>query len=222
MGIVDLTLDLDLVADLKAHRTPGGCTMASPMTLHISRPCHMRCTPQALDRPSPAHDIVNQSVGRRGGMKAAWARLHGMSVAVEGGQEEADTIMQTDPQCNVGTQPPVAGCCHVPSDMVVPPPVAPSHRCWWVCASPDRKSFLAPNRCVADHMQRPCTAQCCPPPTSWRCGDWGGGGAGAGGSICAVRALRCTFTAGLPGMGCLLPPPKMPPKESKLLGTRTV
>ena len=28
--------------------------MASPMTLHIGRPCHVRCTPQALDRPFPA------------------------------------------------------------------------------------------------------------------------------------------------------------------------
>ena len=44
-------LDLDLVADLKAHRTPWGSTMASSTTLHIGRPCHVRCTPQALDGP---------------------------------------------------------------------------------------------------------------------------------------------------------------------------
>ena len=47
-------LDLDLGADLKPHRTPRGSTMASPTTLQIGRPCHMRCTPQALDGPFPA------------------------------------------------------------------------------------------------------------------------------------------------------------------------
>ena len=31
-------LDSDLVADLKAHRTPEGGTMVSPTTLHIGRP----------------------------------------------------------------------------------------------------------------------------------------------------------------------------------------
>ena len=31
-----------------------------------------------------------------------------------------------------------------------------------------------------------------------------------------VSALHATLTAGVLGMGWLLPPPKMPPKESKL------
>ena len=35
-------LDLDLVADPEARGTPGGSTMASPTTLHIGRPCHMK------------------------------------------------------------------------------------------------------------------------------------------------------------------------------------
>ena len=48
-------------------------------------------------------------------------------------------------------------------------------------------------------------------------GGWGGGG-GSGG----VSALRTTFTAVPPGMGWLLSPPKMPPKESKPLGPRPV
>ena len=44
-------MGLDVVADLKAHRTPRGSTMASATTLHIGRPWHVRCTPQALDGP---------------------------------------------------------------------------------------------------------------------------------------------------------------------------
>ena len=41
--------DLDLLADVKAQKTPqGGSTMASPTALHTGRPCHVRCTPQAL------------------------------------------------------------------------------------------------------------------------------------------------------------------------------
>ena len=48
-------LDLDLVADLKAHGlTGGGCSKVSPATLHIGRPCHMRCTPQDLHRTFPS------------------------------------------------------------------------------------------------------------------------------------------------------------------------
>ena len=47
--------DSGLVADLKAHRTPGECSRASLTTLHIGCPCHMRCTPWALGGPSPAH-----------------------------------------------------------------------------------------------------------------------------------------------------------------------
>ena len=43
-------LDLDLEA-VKAHKPPGGCTMASLATLHLGQPCHMRCTPKALDSP---------------------------------------------------------------------------------------------------------------------------------------------------------------------------
>ena len=31
----------DLVADLKAHRTPGGCTTTSASALHIGWTCHM-------------------------------------------------------------------------------------------------------------------------------------------------------------------------------------
>ena len=42
------------------------------------------------------------------------------------------------------------------------------------------------------------------------------------GSICATRVPRTTLMAGSPGMGWLLPPPKMPPKESKPLGPRRV
>ena len=44
-------LDVDLEADHEAHGTPGGCTMASLMTLHIGRPRHMKCTPRAHDGP---------------------------------------------------------------------------------------------------------------------------------------------------------------------------
>ena len=40
------------------------------------------------------------------------------------------------------------------------------------------------------------------------------------GSICAAHAT--TVTAGLPGLGWLLPPPKMSSMESKPLGTRPV
>ena len=53
MGL-ELDLDLGLVADRKAHRMPRmrwGCTMASPTRLHIGRPCHLSCTPRALDGP---------------------------------------------------------------------------------------------------------------------------------------------------------------------------
>ena len=42
-------LGLDWEADLMAHRRPGWCTMASPTTLHIGRPCHIRCTRRALN-----------------------------------------------------------------------------------------------------------------------------------------------------------------------------
>ena len=41
-----------------------------------------------------------------------------------------------------------------------------------------------------------------------------------GGSIYTACTPCATVTAGLPGMGCLLAPPEMPPKESKRLGTR--
>ena len=43
---------------------------------------------------------------------------------------------------------------------------------------------------------------------------------GGGGGIC-VRTMRC-FCGGLPRMGWLLLPHKMPPKESKPLGSRTM
>ena len=39
------------MADLKAHRTSGGCTMVAPTTPHIGRPCHMKCTPRTHDGP---------------------------------------------------------------------------------------------------------------------------------------------------------------------------
>ena len=42
-----IDLDLDLVADLTAHRPPGGCSMASLPALYIGRPCNVRCTPRA-------------------------------------------------------------------------------------------------------------------------------------------------------------------------------
>ena len=38
-------LDLDVEADLKAHRQPWGCSMASPTTLHIGWSCHVIHTP---------------------------------------------------------------------------------------------------------------------------------------------------------------------------------
>ena len=44
---------LDLEADLKAHRTPGGSTMASLRTLHVSQPCHVRRTPEATRGVQP-------------------------------------------------------------------------------------------------------------------------------------------------------------------------
>ena len=40
-------------AGLTAQRTPGGCSMASPTTLHIGRPCDWTCTPRALNGPFP-------------------------------------------------------------------------------------------------------------------------------------------------------------------------
>ena len=36
---------------LRLTGRPGRSTMASLMTLHIGRPCHAKCTPQALDEP---------------------------------------------------------------------------------------------------------------------------------------------------------------------------
>ena len=44
----------------------------------------------------------------------------------------------------------------------------------------------------------------------------------AGGSICAAGAPPATFTASTFEMGWRLPPFKMHPNESKLLGTRPV
>ena len=44
-----------------------------------------------------------------------------------------------------------------------------------------------------------------------------------GGGVSALHAtFTVTFTAGLPRMGWLLTPPKMPPKESKPLGITLV
>ena len=43
-----------------------------------------------------------------------------------------------------------------------------------------------------------------------------GGGGFHWGNMCAA----CYSTAGLPGMGWLLPPPKLPPEDSEPLGTR--
>ena len=36
-----MDLEFHLEVDLKAHRPPGGSTMASPTTEHIGQPCHM-------------------------------------------------------------------------------------------------------------------------------------------------------------------------------------
>ena len=37
--------------------------MASPITLHIGRPCHVRCTRRALDGPFPAPSALGRCQG---------------------------------------------------------------------------------------------------------------------------------------------------------------
>ena len=51
---------------LRLTKRPGGSTIAFPTTLHISRPGHMKCTPEALDGPLLAP-------WPRG---SAWATIH--------------------------------------------------------------------------------------------------------------------------------------------------
>ena len=41
----------------------GRSTMASPTTLHIGRPCHVRCTTRALDGPFPAPSALGWCQG---------------------------------------------------------------------------------------------------------------------------------------------------------------
>ena len=84
-------LDLDLEADLKAHRPPGGCSMAPQTTLHIGRPSYVMHAPWTLaghpvregQRPtapaSPAlrHPPAPPRCTRRSGVDLSpCARLH--------------------------------------------------------------------------------------------------------------------------------------------------
>ena len=70
---------MDLAADLKAHRPPGGCMMAYPTNPPIGRPCHKRCTPRAHDSPwaGDSQGTLLALVGARMG--------HGRGVCRRGG-----------------------------------------------------------------------------------------------------------------------------------------
>ena len=87
-------LGLDLGADLKAPRPPGGCSMASPITLHIGRPRHMKCTAWALDGPSTrsSGSIRSRLFGPRdaGGRMMSGGRSSGMlhQQSLSGAQRE--------------------------------------------------------------------------------------------------------------------------------------
>ena len=48
--------------------------MVSPMTLHIGQPCHMRCTLQALDGPSPAQALGRPKAVGSARSRSAWPR----------------------------------------------------------------------------------------------------------------------------------------------------